>query len=97
MEYRIKKNRGEAECLLRSYDGAPVVAYVADFDGDSAAVKPIAGEYLRPLWLRRDEIFSVNKQTIRRINEAYQAKDTNKLSTLWQGAELWQPIEAAQK
>lgn len=87
MASRVKNDLKSYSCMAKSADGRPARLFVQSFEGDYVAVKPVEGQYDRPLWLSKEDVFRYDPGLLASLEEAYRKGDRGKLSQLWEGCE----------
>jgi len=77
-------------CICKSVDLRHTFLYIESFDDENATVKPIIGEYERPLMVPRRLLYRSDEKLFNRLRSAYECGDRKKLKALWDEAVIWE-------
>jgi len=74
--------------------GLPRVLSVVDVSDTHVALKPIAGNHLRPLWFPKSVVFQYVPALMARIAEAYKHGDTGEMRRIWASVPTFESADA---
>ena len=77
--------------MFKLKNNATKCLFVDSCDSDSVGLKPVEGEYEKPLCFARGNVFVADAELIRQMQETFASGNIDDLESLWRKAEPWAP------